>query len=705
MSSVLEIATSYVANGLSVIPVRADGSKAPAVAGWRAYANKFADEKTLSEWFGVGKFVGIGIVPGPVSGNLVILDFENHGESAYVEWIGRLPDELRELALSLPTVSTPSGGRHVYVRLPVSQPGGKLARYAVTKKTKIEIRGEGNQILAPGCPAECHESGQLYGWAIECPLREISFDEWLQLLEYCGRCNEYTAPEQPRDRDAGLRGTPAGVDSPGNDFNRRGSWGETGLFDAGWTWARQLDDGRGYLTRPGKGTGVSSSVGVVSSRDHGYPYLFVWSTNTEFAAETPFSKFAVFAILKHDGNYSDAAKELSRLGYGERRGMSERQVEPGGVDLSGFQMTINTPGGKPASPFANPEIPPGLDAPRNFKWMSELDAQSDDTKWLWKGYIPRGGITLFSALWKSGKSTLLSHLLRAFDGSVDEFLGLEIQPSRILYVTEEDEGIWGTRRDELLLGDHIGIWCRPFDRRPVMQEWRDHLVKIKNDVEKFHFDLVVIDTLSKIWPVRDENNAGEVEEALMPLWTLSRGGTSILLVHHSRKSGGEQFVGARGSGGLSAFCELLMEFARDTPDVMETKRVITSVGRYSDIPPKLLCELKNGRYTALGDPDDAASRKDSQKGGKDGQKPAKRESWRDDLDSVLAMASGAWKTKAELMEAFKAARDGNGVSAEKFGKALDEMLNAGQVARRDQTEEERVPGQSGKPSTLWRLVG
>ena len=657
--SLLEIAAAYVDQGLSVIPVKADGSKSPSLSGWRAYTAKIAEPKQLAEWFGGPELRGIGIVPGPASGNLVVLDFEHSGESAYVEWIQRLPDELRELANSLPTVSTPTGGRHIWIRLAEAQPGGKLARYA-NGKTKIEIRGEGHQVLAPGCPAECHPTKNLYGWAIEGPVVEITDEIWVALLAVCGQCNEYQAAEQPRDRE--LAGNPAGIDSPGNDFNRRGTWSEAGIFDAGWTWAKNGGDDRGFLTRPGKGTGISASIGMVSSRDHGYPYFFAWTTSTDFPPETPFSRFAVFAALKHKGNYSEAAKELSRMGYGERPGMAANSH---GIDLSGFAMN-KTADGVPVHPFAKPgevaPVVPGEAKP--FKWMSELSAQADDARWVWKGYLPRGGITLFSAIWKSGKSTLLSHLIKALDGSVSHFLELEVAPSRVLYVGEEDEKIWAGRRDSLLIGDHVGMWCRPFRMRPTMQEWREFIQAIAEQVDKHKFDLVVFDTLSKMWPVREENDAGQVEEALMPLWNISNGGTSILLVHHSRKSGGEQFVGSRGSGGLPAFCEVLMEFKRSTDSPKETKRIITAVGRYNDIPVKLLCELTGGRYVGLGDADDAEVKA---KVGFD---------WASDLN-----VTANWLTFDELHDNLKKLRDGKGVRKADLLAELNRLIASGEIER------------------------
>lgn len=167
---VLGVARHYVAAGLSVIPVRADGSKAPKNGGWREFADRLPTEAELGVWFGGDRFkVGIGVVPGTASGNLVVLDFEcKGGQSAYAEWLRDLDTRLAAYLVSCPIIRTPSGGRHVWVRLPDPVPGGKLARYA-NGTTKVEVRGVGHQVLAPGCPAECHASKKTYefesmGW-------------------------------------------------------------------------------------------------------------------------------------------------------------------------------------------------------------------------------------------------------------------------------------------------------------------------------------------------------------------------------------------------------------------------------------------------------------------------------------------------------------------------------------------------------------
>jgi hypothetical protein len=681
VSQLLDIARWYVANGLSVIPVKADGSKAPLLQGWRKYSAEVPDDATLTQWYGdPAKIVGIGVPCGPASGNLVVLDFECDKESAYTEWVKRLPDELRELASTIPTVTTPSGGKHLWVRLAEPQPGGKLARYA-GGKTKIEVRGEGHHVLAPGCPLECHKSGKPYEWDRDPEFIELDGEMWAALCAVAAECNEYSAPEQQRDREP--RGTPAGDGSPGNDFNARGAWADTGLFDAGWTWSHKTGDDRGFLTRPGKESGISASVGQVSSKDKGYPYLFVWSTNAaDFASETPYSRFAVYAILKHGGDYSAAAKELARQGYGERREFEADK--PTVIDLSNFTLASGF------KPFANYVPPPvvAVDAaagePRVFKWMSELSAQAEDTKWLWQGYLARRAITLFSAHPKSGKTTVLKYLLKAFGGGVSTFFGQPVTPCRVLYVTEEDESLWAERRDDLGIGDHVGVISQPFRGRATMPEWKAFIAALVAAVYKHHFDLVVMDTLSKLWPVREENDAGQVDEALMPLWDVKNADAALLLVHHTRKSGGGEFTAARGSSGLTAFTDLLMELRRHSEERHDAKRVVKAIGRFRDIPDEVLVELRPDGYQCLGDPGDPAVRAEH-----------KTFDWAADLMAILEAANGEWQDTKCVIERLTERR-GEAPKTADLRSYLDKRFADGEIERSGE-------GRKGDPY-LWRIT-
>lgn len=70
-----------------------------------------------------------------------------------------------------------------------------------------------------------------------------------------------------------------------------------------------------YWTRPGKSTreGWSATTGRDAQRDR----LYVFSSSTLFEPHVPHNKFAVYSILHHGGDYSAAASELRRLGYGD----------------------------------------------------------------------------------------------------------------------------------------------------------------------------------------------------------------------------------------------------------------------------------------------------------------------------------------------------------------------------------------------------
>lgn len=150
--TVLDWARRYVRNGLSVFPLRLDGSKAPAVAAWNPYRERVPTDAELEEWFADGAR-GVAVVGGPISGGLVVLDFES--EPAYAEWLAHI-GPLAEDVAGCPLVVTPSGGRHLYLRCPTPPRNLKLA-LDESGEVSIETRGDGGYVAAPGSPAAVHE--------------------------------------------------------------------------------------------------------------------------------------------------------------------------------------------------------------------------------------------------------------------------------------------------------------------------------------------------------------------------------------------------------------------------------------------------------------------------------------------------------------------------------------------------------------------
>jgi hypothetical protein len=687
MTAILETARKYVRQGLSVIPVKADGSKAPLLAGWREFARTLPTDGKLVEWFGDGVGPrGVGVVGGEASGNLMVLDFENRdGYCAYTIWRESLPDDLRQLVDTLPTVATPSGGRHVWVRLAQAHAGCRLARFP-DRRVKIEIRGNNHQVLAPGCPPECHKSGKPYTWLIppEAALEThgelyptVDLEVWIELVHSCSAHDECPEPEQARD--AGVKDRDSIQESPGTDFNVRGTWQETGLFEAGWNWVKRESDQVGYLTRPDKSAGISASIGKVTSQALGYPYLYVWSTSVpDFNSEVPYSRFAVYAKLKHGGDYSRAAKELRELGYGGGKALTwqhnlnlgAREKPP--LDLSRIEMkrTIDGIPVRPFAPPAPPKPPSATDTKRIFKWMSELSAQSVEAKWLWHGYVARRAITLISAHPKAGKTTMLKYLLRAFGGGVDTFLGQQVTAARVLYVTEEDETFWAERRDDLQIGDHVGVISQPFKLKPLMPQWTDFLKKVEDAVYDHGFDLVVFDTMGKLWPVKEENNASEIDGALQPLWNFKdRCDTAVVLVHHLKKSGGDEFTGTRGSSSIAGFMDCLVELQRLRTDDTSSQRLIKATGRFGrDTPERKLIELLADGYHCLGDPDEKQTQ------------ATRKHPWHDDLMDVLQEAGEDWSSYDDIADGI-ASRRGEQPRRNHLVAVLGRLFDGGEIER------------------------
>jgi hypothetical protein len=238
---------------------------------------------------------------------------------------------------------------------------------------------------------------------------------------------------------------------------------------------------------------------------------------------------------------------------------------------------------------------------------SELQ-RSSLARWLWKGYLARGGITLMSALWKAGKTTFLAHLMRAM-AEGGEFCGLPIDPGRVLCVTEESESRWADRRDSLGLRDHIEFLIRPFGSKPRWERWQEFLTYLEALCQKKPYDLIIFDTLVNLWPVRDENDAAQVQSALMPLHKVAEQ-SSLMLVHHTRKGDGTEAVASRGSGALTAFVDTIVELRRfHAEDRKDRKRILSGYGRYDETPDELVIELSElDGYIAHGTKREATSK-------------------------------------------------------------------------------------------------
>lgn len=229
------------------------------------------------------------------------------------------------------------------------------------------------------------------------PLRHaMSLDQFEALCDLLREQNEWVPPARPTPAAPSGPHGPAGDDAPGSDFNVRGSWAETGLLDAGWSWQRQHGDDRGYLTRPGKERGVSASAGMAVSVDKGWPLFWCWSTSVgEFNPDQSYTKHSVLAILKFNGDYSAAAKYLRSRGYGSSDPADSARVifgdPPSGAD-------------RPADDGVTPDF--------DFATNADLKREDLAVEWVWPGWLQGKVTNLLSAGAGLGKTRTIADLCR-----------------------------------------------------------------------------------------------------------------------------------------------------------------------------------------------------------------------------------------------------------------------------------------------------
>jgi len=223
-----------------------------------------------------------------------------------------------------------------------------------------------------------------------------------------------------------------------------------------------------------------------------------------------------------------------------------------------------------------------------------------DPHWLWHGYLAPGKITLLTALWKSGKTTLLAHLLaqRKAGGT---FLDQPVAPGVSTVVSEEGADLWHMRRRSLDLS-RVCIFSRPFAGRPSLPQMDEFVGRLLEMKKEHAIDLVVFDTLFMFLPSVNENSADLVLAGMSPFVRLADAGMSVLLMHHPRK--GEPGLGqaSRGSGALLGAVDLFLEMRLPAGDPFTRRRRLLAWSRFEETPKQMLIELTpEGSYIRHGE--------------------------------------------------------------------------------------------------------
>jgi len=333
ITPILSAAVDCLGAGLCVLPANLR-EKRVALPSWKEYQQRLPTEGELHAWFANGRDA-LCIIAGEVSGHLEMIDFDVAGE-LYPPWAELVEERRSGLLERLVRERSQGGGRHICYRTETTVPGSmKLAqrqvecpdgepvtiagkqhvprrvgdRWVITV-TLIETRGEGGLFLCAPSPRYELEHGSFHDLPV------IQADERLLLIE-CARALDELPPDPEEMPDS--TGSPP-TSRPGDEFNRRGDI--AGLLEThDWTLVRPGPNQ--YWRRPGKENGWSATF-------NGSVFYCFSSNAPPFEMNRGYSPFAVYALLKHDGDYSAAATTLTRQGYGTDADDTE------GVDLSGM---------------------------------------------------------------------------------------------------------------------------------------------------------------------------------------------------------------------------------------------------------------------------------------------------------------------------------------------------------------------------------
>lgn len=519
-------AMAYLAAGLSCLPAT-KAKKRPSIGGWKTWQTRLPTAVEVKAWFS-NPHDAICVVAGAVSGNLECMDFDQHGE-LFAAWMEKVDTGL---LAKLVIEQTPSGGYHVFYRSEEPVDGNlKLARGVRDgkQKTLIETRGEGGLFLC--APTEGYTLQQ--GTFAELPvLTAVARKALLDAARSLDELPAANCPPAPAGGDTGQRGAdfaPTGGKEawelpPGDDFNARGDIHGL-LTDAGWQFCGVKADGNEQWTRPGK----DPRNGMSATYKDGSFYVFS-SNAAPFEPNVKYSPFAVYATLRHGGDFTAAASALHTLGYGKSK-------EPTlGVT---FNLKAAVPGQCVSPQPEEGPIPLGT-LKKRFPEMRPV---------LIDGFLRIGETMNIIAAPKTGKSWLVTQLAVCVASGTDWF-GHTCAPGKVLLIDNELHEETSANRIPLVVDamrkvnpglpnvdDMIDVWN-------LRGKWKS-IADLSAWLPRFRdagYRMIVIDAFYRALPKdTDENDNGSIAGIYNLIDTFAKQvGCSFVLIHHTSKGNQSQ---------------------------------------------------------------------------------------------------------------------------------------------------------------------
>ena len=518
-------AMAYLAAGLSCLPAT-KSRKHPAIGSWKNWQTRLPTEVEVRAWFS-NPHDAICVVSGAVSGNLECLDFDNGGE-LFGAWMEKIDTSL---LAQLVIEQTPSGGYHVCYRCEDPVEGNlKIARGIRDgkQKTLIETRGEGGLFLCAPTDGYALQQGDFVN------IPTISKDARETLLDAARSLDELPAASCPTATAGANSGDFCAVSGdsrdsdrwerfPGDDYNERGDFRSL-LKYYGWQFVRSRPDGNEDWTRPGK----DPRLGISATFKDGCFYVF--STDAApFEPQIKYSPFAIYATLRHNGDFTAAAGDLARQGYGKARYMANEVT----FNLNGEKVTI--------------AMPENAALRKKRRTLEELDEEFPELhRPLIHGLLREGETMNVIAAPKTGKSWLVMNLALAVAMGRD-WMGYPCEQGKVLIIDNELHPATTGYRFRTMLAK-LGIprsEVNPFihieNQRGMLETIQSLSTQIE-ELKKENYKLIIIDAFYRAVPQgTNENDNGSIT-ALYNLLDRYAGtlNSAFALIHHTSKGNQSQ---------------------------------------------------------------------------------------------------------------------------------------------------------------------
>jgi hypothetical protein len=310
--------------GFSLITVREN--KIPNTS-WKEYQNTAITKDTFAKHYALDTTDNVGIVTGYADLECIDVDlkvFSTAKEQKFFwdEYLNFLQDNIFDFDDKFVIYKTKNAGFHLLYKSKRVEGNLKIAKLKGHNQCVIETRGVGGYVFT--------YDGKNLSKKTYKDIQYIS-DEDRSILMSISNTYNYKKEIPEINIDKKVYNVESNNLTSWDDYNNK-----TNLFDlisSEFTIVRNLKDK--YIIKR-HGSASPHSGYIYKDKD----IMFLYSTGTSFDAEKAYSAFSVYTHLRHHNDFSEAAKQLYKDGYGDRIKPKKqfKDIEP--VEVKSYNDTF-----------------------------------------------------------------------------------------------------------------------------------------------------------------------------------------------------------------------------------------------------------------------------------------------------------------------------------------------------------------------------